>query len=285
MTSKRPPIEEVIDLDRYPLHDPTHARYRELLDYCRAELRDDGCCSVPGFFRSEAIARCAAMAERLSAQTHFPPNAAHAYGGEIDPELPADHPRRARFERGGGFICADLLDVDSPLWSFFDWPETTAFMMAAFETEPLHQYADPLSNMAINAMWQGDSFPWHFDTNELTVSVMLQKPDGGDLFEYVPNIRSPEDEHYDRVKRLFEGDRSGIRILELAPGDIQLFRGRYTAHRVTAVEGPRPRYVALPSWSSLPGQVGVVDRMINSYGRALPIHYERAADSPDKLAH
>jgi hypothetical protein len=31
--------------------------------------------------------------------------------------------------------------------------------------------------------------------------------------------------------------------------------------------------------------VGVVERMIKSYGRALPIHYERQEQSPDNLAH
>ena len=281
----RPPIEDVIDLDRYPLHDPTHPRYRDLLRYCRAELGDDGCCSVSQFFRPDVIAACATMVESLSDQIHRPAHLTSAYGGEAAADLPADHPRRTTFKRGGGFICADLLDEESALWSFFDWPETTAFMMDAFEMAPLYQYADPLSNMAINAMGEGDSFPWHFDTNELTVSIMLQQPDGGGLFEYVPNIRSPDDECYDRVKRLFDGDRTSIRSLALNPGDMQLFRGRYTAHRVTPIEGSTPRYVALPSWSSKPGQVGVVKRMVNSYGRALPIHYERAGDSPDQLEH
>ena len=280
-----PSIGDIIDLDRYPLHDPTHPRTLELLRHCRAELKDDGCCSVPGFFRPAAIESCAARAAQLADQVHRPRHEANAYGGEIPADLPANHPRRFTFKRGGGFICADLLDRTSPLRRFFAWPQTTGFMMAAFATAPLYPYADPLSDLAINVMWAGDSFPWHFDTNEITVSIMLQRPDGGGVFEYVPNIRSPEDERYDRVKRLFDGDRSGVRTLELDPGDMQLFRGRYTAHRVTAVEGPRPRYVALPSWSSKPGQVGVVDRMINSYGRALPIHYARAQESPDRLPH
>lgn len=281
----RPPIEQVIDLDRYPLHDPSHPRYRALVDYCRAELADDGCCSVPDFFQPDAVESAATMVTGLAGKTHRPARPAHAYGGDIPEGLPEDHPRRRHFKRGGGFICADLLDQDSALWAFFDWPETTDFMMQAFDTAPLYQYADPLSNMAINAMWEGDAFPWHFDTNELTVSILLQQPEGGGIFEYAPNIRSPEAENYDRVQRLFDGDRTGIRQLELNPGDMQLFRGRYTAHRVTAVQGRVPRFIALPSWSSQPGQVGVVDRMINSYGRALPIHYERQSQNPDQLAH
>ena len=278
-------LDGVIDLDRYPIHDPSHAQYRELLAYCRAELEDDGCCSVPDFFRPEAIKTAAAMAERLSDQVHRPNADGNPYDGVFDGSWPEGHPRSYRLRRGGGFICADLLDADSALWAFFDAAATTAFMQDAFDTRPLYQYADPLSSMAITSMWDGDTFPWHFDTNELTVSIMLQAPQAGGVFEYVPNIRTPDDERYDAVKRTLDGERDGVRTLELKPGDMQLFRGRYTLHRVTAVEGNIPRHVALPSWSSAPGQVGAVEHMIKSYGRALPIHYERAGQSPDRLAH
>ena len=225
------------------------------------------------------------MAERLSERVHRPNEDGNPYDGVIDETLPRDHPRRYRQRRGGGFICADLLDSDSALWTFFNAARTTDFMQNAFDQRPLYQYADPLSSMAITSMWRGDTFPWHFDTNELTVSIMLQAPQAGGVFEYVPNIRTPDDERYDAVKRILEGERDGVRRLILKPGDMQLFRGRYTLHRVTAVEGAVARHVALPSWSSAPGQVGAVERMLKSYGRALPIHYERAGQSPDRLAH
>lgn len=280
-----PSLEDIVDTDQFPLHDPSHPRYKELVDYCRAELADDGCCSVPRFFRPQAIEVATAMVEGLTDKVHRPNEDSTPYGGEIDMNLPEGHPRRVTYRRGGGFICADLLDKESALWTFFNSPQVTEFMMTAFETRPLYQYADPLSSMAINSMGDGDEFPWHFDTNELTVSIMLQQPEAGGVFEYIPNIRTPENEHYERVTRVFDGDREGVRELMLKPCDMQLFKGRYTLHRVTRVRGERLRHVALPSWSSKPGQVGVVERMIKSYGRALPVHYERYEQSPDQLAH
>ena len=42
----RPRPEEVIDLDRYPVHDATSPLHREFLGHCRAELSADGCCRV-----------------------------------------------------------------------------------------------------------------------------------------------------------------------------------------------------------------------------------------------
>ena len=282
---KTDPLLAVIDIDRYPVHEPESQAFRNLVDYCRAELDDDGCCSVEQFFRTDMIKQAAGMAIELEPQVHRPVEDSTPYGGKIDNSLPPDHPRRIQYRRGGGFICADLLDQNSGLWTFFNDARVNHFMEQVFDTRPLYQYADPLSSMAINSMWDGDEFPWHFDTNEMTVSVMLQSPEAGGIFEYVPNIRTPVDECYDRVRAVFDGDHNDVRQLVLQPGDMQLFKGRYTLHRVTRIVGKRVRHVALPSWSTSPGQVGVVERMIKSYGRAMPIHYEKADLSPDELAH
>lgn len=279
----RPALADVVDLDRYPLHDRHHPDYRRLVDDCRAAMEEDGCHSIAAVFRPHAIAECAAMVEGVADQTHRPTAVGSIYGQAFDKTWPEGHPRRHPAVRRGGFICSDVLDPASALWTFFDAPEVTRFMEDAFDTAPLYQYADPISNMAINAMWNGDEFGWHFDSNEMTVSVMLQQPDGGGVFEYVPHIRTPKDENYGAVAKVLQGDRTGVKTLTLNPGDIQLFRGRYTLHRVAPVVGPAARFVALPSWSSQPNQVGPVDRMLKSYGRALPIHYERAGVSPDSL--
>ena len=64
----------------------------------------------PVFFRAEAIETLAAMALRLEGKVHRRPALADPYGGDLDESLPEDHPRRHRGRRGGGFICADLLE-------------------------------------------------------------------------------------------------------------------------------------------------------------------------------
>ena len=76
-------------------------------------------------------------------------------------------------------------------------------------------------------------FPWHFDGNEFTLSILVQKAEKGGLFEYSPDLRSVENENFDEVKKVLDGDRSRVRQLKLEPGDLQIFKGRFTLHRVT----------------------------------------------------
>ena len=74
------------------------------------------------------------------------------------------------------------------------------------------------------------------------------------------------------------GDLPGLvlRTLRLEPGDLQIFKGRYSLHRVTPLVGQRLRYVAIFSYVEEPGMVAQPERARQLYGRVLPIHLERA---------
>jgi hypothetical protein len=47
-----------------------------------------------------------------------------------------------------------------------------------------------------------------------------------------------------------------VRRLSLRPGDLQLFTGRYSLHRVTAVHGGTARHSAIFAYSERPGVIG-----------------------------
>jgi len=64
-------------------------------------------------------------------------------------------------------------------------------------------------------------------------------------FEYVPMIREPGNENYDRIGRLLDGDRSGVVRLDIQPGTFVFFEGRQSIHRVSPIEGKTDRHIAL----------------------------------------
>ena len=269
-------LASVVDLDRYPIQTSDSAEYGSLVGHCRAALADDGCCRLARFLRPETIATLEAAAPELEPFVHTRTEPATIYG-ELGPAtLPDDHPRRVQLPRGGGFVPADKIDPRSPLWTIFHNAAMTRFIADAFDQPQLYPYADPLASMAINSMRAGDEFPWHFDTNDITVSIMVTAPEAGGVFEYVPHIRTDQAQNYDAVQAVVDGDHRDVRRLTLGPGDIQLFSGRNTLHRVTPVEGNATRNVALPAWSTTPHHVGTLERAVHSYGRALPIHHAAA---------
>lgn len=276
-------MRDVFQADRYPIDEPGTAAYDRLVDSCREALDEDGCCTLPRFLTSGAVARIASEATHLAPQAFRRQTHHNPYFSKPRPDLNEAHPINRFQERTNGFVCADLIDPKSDLWRLYDSPFLTAFLSDAFGIDPLYKYADPLACMPFNTMRPGDAFPWHFDTNEFTVTFMIQPSDEGGIFEYAPGIRDPHDEHYDDVAAVMSGDRSRVRRLELKAGDMQLFLGRYTLHRVTRVDGVRPRHVAIPSWARQPDMVGHPHRTEQIYGRVLPVHLARGRTRSDAL--
>ena len=71
--------------------------------------------------------------------------------------------------------------------------------------------------------------------------------------------------------------------LALEPGDLQIFKGRYSLHRVSPLRGNRKRYVAIYSYVEEPDMVGTPERVKQLYGWVLPIHLERAGCRADSF--
>ena len=53
-------------------------------------------------------------------------------------------------------------------------------------------------------MKEGHYFPWHFDGNEFTVSILIQEAEKGGLFQFVPDIRKPGDVDLVSVKSIIK---------------------------------------------------------------------------------
>ena len=62
------------------------------------------------------------------------------------------------------------------------------------------------------------------------------------------------------------------RRLTLRPGDLQLFLGRYSMHRVSVVRGSTARHSAIFSYTERPDVIGSVARTRQLFGRVLPRH-------------
>ncbi|WP_163575481.1 HalD/BesD family halogenase [Halomonas faecis] len=280
-------LSGLIDLARYPLDDLDGEAGQALLAQCRRQLADDGCVVLERFVPDEAVARLERETERLSPEAHYNQTETNPYNSAGDPNRPAGHPVNRFDDRTNGFVAGDRIDDDTLIRQVYANPDFQRFIAAVVGMETIHPYADPLADLVVNVLRDGCQHPWHYDTNEFIVTLMTRQPEGGGLFEYVPGIRSPEGENFDAVKEVIDGDRSQLTSLALRPGDLQIFFGRYSLHRVTPVEGPRERHTVIFAYAKEPGFVGRPERAQRIFGRMAPIHerlLEEGMDRSDSLA-
>ncbi|HWU06961.1 MAG TPA: arpA protein [Streptomyces sp.] len=266
-------LDQVVDTHRYPLSDPGSPEARAVVARAGRELAGTGCTVLPDFVRPSLhqVLRqeCAALAPRA----YFDVETVNVYNTDVDADLPGHHPGRRTFERGNAFVARDRLPGDALISRLYAHEPFRRFVADCFGLPRLYELADPLSGLVLNVVRPGMEHPWHFDTNEYTVSMLTQEAQEGGSFEYCPNIRSADDERFDDVRDVLDG--RGARQperLPLRPGDLQLFKGRYSLHRVSPVRGALARHSAIFAYSERPGVIGSVARTRQLFGRVLPEH-------------
>ncbi|MEU0086796.1 arpA protein [Streptomyces sp. NPDC006274] len=266
-------LDQVVDTARYPLPEPESAEAQAVVSRARLELRTLGCTVLPDFIRPslrEVLRQeCSAIAPRA----HYDVETVNVYNIAVESALPEDHPGRRTFQRGNAFVARDRVPQSTLISRLYSHPVFQDFIARCFGLPQLHELADPLSGLVLNVVAPGMEHPWHFDTNEFTVSMLTQQAQAGGDFEYCPNIRSAHDERFDDVRDVLDGRGERlIRSLPLQPGDLQLFKGRYSLHRVSPVHGEVARHSAIFAYSEHPGVIGSVARTQQLFGRVLPEH-------------
>jgi hypothetical protein len=247
-------IADLVDLDRYPVHEPDSSETRALVESCREELRSDGAVKLDGFLRPDAVELLAAQANEAS-QLGYPNDERHNcyFDDEIDESLPDDNPRRILVRSAQKAVAMDLLPPEFGARRLYDSEEVTRFVADALEKDVLYPSADPLDGCNMTVYEEGDELGWHFDQSEFSVTLMIQRAERGGDFEYAPMVRTPDDQRYDAVRAVLLGERDHVKLLASEPGTLAFFRGRYSLHCVPPVEGSTPRMNSVLTYAVEPG--------------------------------
>ena len=247
-------INQIIDLERYPIDRPEDSRYRRLLEQGQEMLRSQSLFTMPGFVRAERVVPMAKELLELRSQSvrYDRPRNAYDYGSE-NQDWPEDHPRKQVHPCAYNQILNYQISNDSQLKDIYYWQPLTEFLRRLCGYDAFYRVECPYLALTSKIAGEGDTDGWHYDSNDVVFSLLLQAPDAGGQFEYSPNIRSENEENYAAVAELFaDPDRHALRPA-MAEGDFNIFRGDLSMHRVTAVEGQRNRVVALFCYDRNPG--------------------------------
>ena len=261
-------MEKLLNLTDYPLTQLESAEGAALITRCQAELADTGMFNLPGLVRPDALAQCVGeVVPELDANAYRHAQTHNIYFKQSVPGLTPDHPALKTARTSNRKICADQMD-GFVLSKIYEWPPLAAFLAAVMGKPRLYVMKDPLARVNVMAYTEGETLNWHFDRSEFTTTLLLQAPKAGGEFQYRSGLRSDDDPNYDGVARLVAGDDDQVRAIPLTAGTLNVFKGKNTAHRVSAVEGSTERIIAVFSYYEKPGVQFSVEDRIKFYGRA-----------------
>jgi len=240
----------------------------DYIDACRAALERDGALVLADFFSKDAITRVIDQSLAQQDQVFYADSTHNVYLTESDPTLPVEHPFNRQVVSTKGLIADDQIPLDSPLRDLYNDESFRAFLAGVLNIDNVHPYADDVSSINVHFADTGRELGWHFDNSAFAVTMLLQAPDAGGVFEYVPAVRDAlaGDMAYDRVAAVLDRTEP-VHTLSFAPGALVLFRGRDALHRVTPVQGETTRLLVVFAYNEQPGIMLSDSARTTFYGR------------------
>jgi len=265
--------ESAIDMERYPIAELDSPVRLALLNTIHNALDREGCAVLDGFIRADVQQHLTEQSKEVAKYAYRSSETVNAYAIEDAESLPTDHQGRITQKTGHAFVARDKIPESHIVHSLCLSGIFQCFIADCFRSKTLYPMADPFAGLVINVLEPGLQHAWHFDLNTFTISLLTQAPESGGAFEYCPNIRTENTEHFSEVRKVINGEtRENVCQLDLKPGDLQLFKGRYSLHRVAPVAGKCARHTAILSYCDQPGIVSTPEHARLLFGRALPVH-------------
>ena len=259
-------MNKLVNLEKYPLDRLDSAAGQRLVAQCIDDLEHEGMFTLKGFMRREVIDEILPdLLQKFKHESFLHRREHNIYFSDDLADIPADHPALARVNTVNHTLCGDQLA--EPLLAIYRWSGLTEFLARIMDIPKLYPMDDPLACANILGYYEGEGLNWHFDRSEFTTTPLLQAPQEGGEFQYRQGLRSEQDPNYEAVARLLRGEDSEIASLKLGAGDLNVFKGKNTAHRVSPPVGNLARLVTVFSYYETPGKVFSDEENLGFYGR------------------
>ncbi len=252
-------------LIRFDLHPLADADWRR---ECREQLNQHGALVLRQFLQPDALQSIIAEGDAQRHLAYHTLSKHNVYLMKKDEAFDADHPRNRDVISTKGCITDDVIAAESPLRQLYNDELFKSFLCDVLGETALYPYADPLSSINLHYAPDGQELGWHFDNSSFAITLLLQKPRAGGVFQYVKDLRDADagEMNFDGVAAVLD-QRQPVDALAIEAGDLVLFRGRNSMHRVTPTEGDITRMLAVLAYNTQPGIALSETARMTFYGR------------------
>ncbi|MBX2869473.1 MAG: hypothetical protein KTR18_12400 [Acidiferrobacterales bacterium] len=240
-------LNTIINLKNHPLNSEQYRRE------CKQILDRDGVLVMQGFLAPTTIKDIIREGVEKQSQAFYTQSNHNIYLQPADPAFPPDHPRNREVASSKGCITTDQISDHSALRALYNNSQFQAFLCAVLDETALYAYADPLSSINLHYASKNQELGWHFDNSSFAITLMIQEPEGGGVFEYVRDVRNADlgEMNYDRAAAVLDG-KIETSSLSMPAGTLVLFRGQNSMHRVTPVVGSTTRMLVVLAYNTKP---------------------------------
>ena len=255
-------IEYLVNVERYPLHDPSFRAKT------KAEFDQHGVVCLDGFLIEATLDKMVKAAQEEQKLAFYTQGTHNVYLTSKNEELGDGHVFNRQVNSSKGCITTDQVPVSCGLHDIYHDGAFKSLIAEVVGEEQVYPYGDPLSSINIHYASEGQELGWHFDNSNFAITMLLQKPDDGGVFEYVRDLRDADkgEMNYKGVADVLDNNVPK-ETLDMNPGTLVLFRGKNSMHRVTPTIGDVTRMLVVLAYNNKPGIALSENARMTFYGR------------------
>ena len=241
-------LSEIVDLENNPLDSSSFRKQ------CKATLDKTGALVLDGFIKASAINSVKQDGLDNQNLAYYTSNSHNIYLTPTDLDFPDDHPRNRQINSSKGCITTNQIPDSSALYTLYNATQFKDFLCSVLGEDALYEYADPLSGINLHYASEGQELGWHYDNSSFAITLLVEEPESGGVFEYVRDVRDADagEMNYQQSADVLDANVTPD-TLSILPGALVLFRGRNSMHRVTPTEGATTRMLVVLAYNTEPG--------------------------------
>ena len=241
-------LSDLINLKKYDISAIGSKPYEALISLCHKQIDTNGLCLLPDFVKKSFYEEVIAEVRENEEKGFYNESWRSPFGNESRKAQENSIQTRASMKT----FAYDLLALNSKLRLLYESDIFTEFLKKILRVDNFFKCADPLVSCLVASLKDDDELGWHYDPNDGVVTLLLQKPDKGGEFEFVPNSKESSHEVSDNELSIIDNQDEDIISLAQNPGTLAIFNGSNSLHRVAPVAGNSERIVAILSYSEVP---------------------------------
>ena len=229
-------INNIINIEDHPIEN------KEYKNFCFETLRKKSVLTLEKFLNQKCLNSIQQEALSLEAKAFYCSQKHTVLLNQYDESIDKEDPLNIEVVSDKGCVPHDLIEPNSQLNLLYHSSKFKKFLISVLGVKNIFSYKDSLSSINYNYYQNKQQLGWHFDNASFAITLMVQSPDKGGVFEYINKGRNYNSNFIDK-EFIYSVLKDDVKVKQLVvnPGTLVLFYGRNYLHRVTPVQSIKPR--------------------------------------------
>ena len=230
-------INHIVNFNLHPIN--VSSTY---LHACKNKLKNNSVLQLNNFLLPKSLKQIQNEANSLQSKAYYCAQNHTVLLNKKNNDLDINDPCNIEVQSDKGCVPHDLISSKSDLAQLYNSIDFIQFLESVLGVNKIYPYKDTLSSINYNYYEKDQQLGWHFDNASFAITLMIQSPDSGGIFQYINEGRDFEKNFVDKkIIKSVLNDNYPVEHLTVNPGTLILFYGRNYLHRVTPVTSEKCR--------------------------------------------